>query len=252
MIAVLGLRRRRSSRPPDGAMTIVEHLREVRRRAFISLAAVAVGGIVAFVFSREIISFLVHYYQHATHGRRDALVFTGPLDAFKVRLQIATYGGIVLALPVWLWQLWRFVTPALERREKRYAIPFLASSLVLFALGAWIALLTLTKALAFLLGVGGPQLQPFLTADKYLSLVSLLIVAFGLSFEFPVLLMFLLVARVLSTAQLRRWRRAAIVVIVLFAAVVTPSQDPYSLFAMAVPLYLFYEACIVLGRILHH
>lgn len=252
MIAVLGLRRRRSSRPPDGAMTIVEHLREVRRRAFISLAAVAVGGIVAFVFSREIISFLVHYYQHATHGRRDALVFTGPLDAFKVRLQIATYGGIVLALPVWLWQLWRFVTPALERREKRYAIPFLASSLVLFALGAWIALLTLTKALAFLLGIGGPQLQPFLTADKYLSLVSLLIVAFGLSFEFPVLLMFLLVARVLSTAQLRRWRRAAIVVIVLFAAVVTPSQDPYSLFAMAVPLYLFYEACIVLGRILHH
>ncbi|HEX4821233.1 MAG TPA: twin-arginine translocase subunit TatC [Acidimicrobiales bacterium] len=252
MIAVLGLRRRRSSRPPDGAMTIVEHLREVRRRAFISLAAVAVGGIVAFVFSREIISFLVHYYQHATHGRRDALVFTGPLDAFKVRLQIATYGGIVLALPVWLWQLWRFVTPALERREKRYAIPFLASSLVLFALGAWIALLTLTKALAFLLGIGGPQLQPFLTADKYLSLVSLLIVAFGLSFEFPVLLMFLLVARVLSTAQLRRWRRAAIVVIVLFAAVVTPSQDPYSLFAMAVPLYLFYEACIVVGRILHH
>lgn len=252
MIAVLGLRRRRSNRAPDGAMTVVEHLREVRRRAFISLAAVAVGGIVAFVFSREIISFLVHYYQHATHGRRDALVFTGPLDAFKVRLQIATYGGIVLALPVWLWQLWRFVTPALERREKRYAIPFLASSLVLFALGAWIALLTLTKALAFLLGIGGPQLQPFLTADKYLSLVSLLIVAFGLSFEFPVLLMFLLVARVLSTAQLRRWRRAAIVVIVLFAAVVTPSQDPYSLFAMAVPLYLFYEACIVLGRILHH
>lgn len=251
MIAVLGLRRRRSNRAPDGAMTVVEHLREVRRRAFISLAAVAVGGIVAFVFSREIISFLVHYYQHATHGRRDALVFTGPLDAFKVRLQIATYGGIVLALPVWLWQLWRFVTPALERREKRYAIPFLASSLVLFALGAWIALLTLTKALAFLLGIGGPQLQPFLTADKYLSLVSLLIVAFGLSFEFPVLLMFLLVARVLSTAQLRRWRRAAIVVIVLFAAVVTPSQDPYSLFAMAVPLYLFYEACIVLGRILH-
>lgn len=252
MIAVLGLRRRRSNRAPDGAMTVVEHLREVRRRAFISLAAVAVGGIVAFVFSREIISFLVHYYQHATHGRRDALVFTGPLDAFKVRLQIATYGGIVLALPVWLWQLWRFVTPALERREKRYAIPFLASSLVLFALGAWIALLTLTKALAFLLGIGGPQLQPFLTADKYLSLVSLLIVAFGLSFEFPVLLMFLLVARVLSTAQLRRWRRAAIVVIVLFAAVVTPSQDPYSLFAMAVPLYLFYEACIVVGRILHH
>ncbi len=250
MTAVLGLRRHRARRQPGGAMPILDHLRELRRRLFVSIVAVAIGAVVTFVFSREVISFLVHYYQHATHGRRDALIFTGPLDAFKVRLQIATYGGIVLALPVWLWQLWRFVTPALDRREKRYAIPFIVSSVALFALGAWIALLTLTKALAFLLGVGGPQLQPFLTADKYLSLVSLMIVAFGLSFEFPVLLMFLLVARVLSTEQLRHWRRIAIVVIVLFAAVITPSQDPYSLFAMAVPMYVFYETCILLGRVL--
>ena len=251
MTAVLGFRRRHARRRPAGAeMTVIEHLTEFRRRLFISILAVALGAIVAFVFSRDVISFLVHYYQHATHGRRDALIFTGPLDAFKVRLTIAAYGGIVLALPVWLWQLWRFVTPALDRREKRYAIPFLTASLALFTLGGWLALLTLTKALAFLLGIGGPQLQPLLTADKYLSLVSLMIVAFGLSFEFPVLIMFLLIARVLTTGQLRHWRRPAIVIIVVFAAVITPSQDPYSLFAMAIPMYVFYETCILLGRIL--
>jgi sec-independent protein translocase protein TatC len=89
-----------------------------------------------------------------------------------------------------------------------------------------------------------------LSADKYISLVSLMIVAFGLSFEFPVILMFLLLARVITTTQLRHWRRYAAVIIVAFAALITPSQDPYSLFAMAVPMYIFYEACIIIGRFL--
>gem|GEM_PF-5974205 len=91
---------------------------------------------------------------------------------------------------------------------------------------------------------------PLLTADKYISLVSLMILAFGLSFEFPVILVFLLIARVLTTRQLRQWRRYAAVIIVTFAAVITPSQDPYSLFAMAIPMYLFYELCIIIGRIM--
>jgi sec-independent protein translocase protein TatC len=124
------------------------------------------------------------------------------------------------------------------------------SSIVLFVLGGVVALLTLQPALQFLLKIGGSDLQPLLTADKYISLVSLMILAFGLAFEFPVVLMFLLIARVLSTAQLRKWRRMAIVIIVAFAAVITPSQDPYSLFAMAIPMYIFYEACIIIGRIM--
>lgn len=231
-------------------MPIVEHLRELRHRLLVSIAAIALTATIAFVFSPVVIRFLVHYYRHATHGHRDALVFTGPLDAFAIRLKIAAWGGIVLALPIWLWQLWRFITPALHRHEKRYAVPFVAASVVFFALGGWIALLTLTKTLEFLLGVGGSQLQPLLTADKYLSLVTLMVVAFGLSFEFPVLLMFLLVARVISTGQLRHWRRIAIVLIVAFAAIITPSADPYSMFALAIPMYIFYEGCILTGRIL--
>jgi sec-independent protein translocase protein TatC len=233
-----------------GRMTVVEHLTELRRRIVISLIAVTIGAIFCFIFSESIIKFLITYYQDATAGEKDALIFLGPLDAFLTRIKIATYGGIVLALPVWLFELWRFITPGLNPNEKRYAIPFVFSSIVLFALGGLVAFLTLPKALEFLLDVGGSQLRPELTADKYLSFVSLMTVAFGVAFEFPVVLVFLLLARVLTTRQLRQWRRPAAVIIVVFAAVITPSQDPYSLFFMAAPMYIFYEMSIIIGRVM--
>ena len=236
---------------PEGRMTVFEHLGELRRRLMISIVAVVVAGTVVFIFAPNIISWLITFYNDAVpRGHGQKFIFTGPLDAFATRLKIATYGGIVLALPVWLWQLWRFITPGLTKNEKKYAIPFVLSSIVLFAMGAVVALLTLQPALQFLLNIGGSDLRPLLTADKYLSLVSLMILAFGLSFEFPVILVFLLIARVLTTRQLRNWRRYAAVIIVAFAAIITPSQDPYSLFAMAIPMYIFYEMSIIIGRIM--
>jgi sec-independent protein translocase protein TatC len=238
-------------RSGGATMSIVGHLTELRRRLIVSIAAVAIAAVVVFVFSNQIIGLLVDFYRDATGGKRDALVFTGPLDAFATRLKVATFGGIALAFPIWIWQLWRFVTPALHPREKRYAVPFLLSSIAFFVLGAAIAVLTLPSALDFLLNIGGSDLQPLLTADKYLSLVTVMMLAFGAAFEFPVILMFLLLAGVLSTQQLRRRRPWTIIGIVVFAAVITPSQDPYSLFAMAVPMYILYEACIIAGRILH-
>ena len=236
---------------PDGRMTVFEHLGELRRRLMISIVAVVVAGTVVFIFAPEIISWLIQFYNDsAPKGTPNKFIFTGPLDAFATRLKIATYGGIVLALPVWLWQLWRFITPGLTRNEKKYAVPFVISSIILFVMGGIVALLTLEPALKFLLNIGGADLQPLLTADKYISLVALMILAFGLSFEFPVILVFLLIARVLTTAQLRHWRRYAAVIIVAFAAIITPSQDPYSLFAMAIPMYIFYEASIIIGRVM--
>ena len=242
---------RRARRTPDAQMTVLEHIGELRRRLMVSILAIGVGGVVAYVFSLEIIRFLITYYENATSGQRDALIFLGPLDAFVTRLKVATYGGIVLALPVWLYQLWRFITPGLNPKEKRYAVPFVISALVLFAIGAVVALLTLAPALNFLLDVGGSELEPTLSADKYLSMVSLMIVAFGLAFEFPVVLVFLLIAGVVTTRQLGSWRRYVIVGVVAFAAVITPSQDPYSLLFMAVPMYLFYEISIVIGKVLN-
>jgi sec-independent protein translocase protein TatC len=241
----------RKERDPEGRMSLTDHLGELRRRLMISIVAVVVAATVVFVFAPSIISWLIRFYNDAApKGTPNKFIFTGPLDAFATRLKIATYGGIVLAMPVWLWELWRFITPGLNPKEKKYAVPFILSSIVLFVLGGIVALLTLQPALEFLLKIGGSDLQPLLTADKYISLVSLMILAFGLAFEFPVVLMFLLIARVLTTAQLRKWRRMAIVVIVTFAAVITPSQDPYSLFAMAIPMYIFYEGCIIIGRIM--
>jgi len=231
-------------------MTVIEHLAELRYRVIVSLAAVVAAAVVAFLLSNEVIEWLVRYYRDATAGKRDALVFTGPTDAFVVRLKVATYGGIVLALPVWIYQLWRFVTPGLHPREKRYALPFVASAVVLFAFGAFVALRTMPAALGFLLNVGGEAQEPLLTSDRYLSLVALLVLGFGLAFEFPLVLMFLLIAGVVDTAGLRRWRRGVIVGVAAFAAVVTPSQDPYTMLAMAVPMWVFYEVVILLGRIM--
>jgi sec-independent protein translocase protein TatC len=233
-----------------GRMTVVEHLTELRRRLVISIVAVAVGAVFCFIVSEQIIGFFIEYYRDAVDSENRTLIFLGPLDAFGTRLKIATYGGIVLAFPVWLFELWRFITPGLHKNEKRYAIPFVLSSIVLFALGGFVAMITLPRALDFLLNIGGSDLRPELTADKYLGLISLMIVAFGLAFEFPVVLLFLLLAHVITTRQLRNWRRTSIVVIVAFAAIITPSQDPYSLFFMAVPMYLFYEIVIVIGRVL--
>jgi sec-independent protein translocase protein TatC len=243
-------RAKRSSRTPDARMPMLDHLAELRNRIIISFAAVLAGAIVAFVFYDQITNFLLEYYRNSIDNGKITFIFTGPADAFVTRLKVATYGGIVLALPIWLYELWRFITPALDPREKRYAIPFVASAIVLFALGALVAFLTLEPALNFLLNIGGSAQRPLLTYDKYLTLVALMVVAFGLSFEFPIVLVFLLLARVITTAQLRHARRWAAVGIVTFAAVITPSQDPYSLFFMALPMYVFYEASIIIGRIL--
>jgi sec-independent protein translocase protein TatC len=123
------------------------------------------------------------------------------------------------------------------------------ASILLFALGAVLAYVTFPKALGFLQSVGGSGFQQIYSPSKYLRFVILVIVAFGISFEFPVVLVFLQLARVLSTARLRKWRRGTAVGITVFAAVITPSQDPWTMLAMAVPMYIFYEISIIIGRI---
>jgi sec-independent protein translocase protein TatC len=242
-------RRTKEKRRPDAAsMTVVEHLSELRDRIIISLIAVGLGAIVCFALFPQIINLMVGPYQDYAPGAK--LIFTNPLEGFLVRIKVASYGGLVLASPVVFFQLWRFITPGLLAKEKRYAIPFVISSVILFAGGGVVAVITLPKALQFLLGIGGHNLQPLLTAGSYLTLVFLMIVAFGVSFEFPIVVVFLLLARVINTGQLRRVRKYTFLGIVIFAAVITPSQDPISLFAMAIPMYLLYEASILIGRLM--
>ena len=229
-------------------MTLVEHLTELRRRIVICLIAIAVGMVIAFFLYNRILHLLIGPYRDVTH--KHSLLITDPLEGFTTRLKIAAYTGLFFASPVVLFQLWRFITPGLHPQEKRYAIPFVISSIVLFAMGAAVAVITFEPALRFLVGVGGHSLESFFTPGKYLRLLILMILAFGVSFEFPILLVFLELAGVVSSARLKGWRRPAFLLIVIFAAVITPSQDPISLFAMAIPMYLLYEISILLGRLL--
>jgi sec-independent protein translocase protein TatC len=234
-------------------MTLVEHLAELRRRLFVALVAVAVAGVVAFAFYGRILDVLQRPLCEIAERRANTscrFLVTSPLDPFAIRLQIATYAGFVLASPVVFWQLWRFVAPGLHANEKRYAVPFIVSSVVLFAAGAAFAYLTAPRALDFLVSIGGGQLDVRLNPTRYLSLITLMIVAFGVSFEFPVFLVFLQLVGAVSSRSLRRWRRYAAVGVVTFAAVITPSQDPYTMLGMAVPMYVFYEAAILVGRAL--
>jgi sec-independent protein translocase protein TatC len=238
----------RRPRPSPQSMTLVEHLTELRRRVMVAVVAFVVAAVACFVLYPHILSFLQAPYCHVT--RNCTLYVTGPLDGLSLRVEIAAYGGLVLASPVFLWELWRFVTPGLLSHEKRYAVPFVVSAAALFCAGAVVAYYTFPHALAFLGSVGGPSLRQIYDPDRYLTLVVALIAVFGFTFEFPVVLVGLQLAGVVSPARLASWRRWAVVVLVVVAAVITPSGDPFSMLALAVPLYGFYELSILLGRLL--
>lgn len=229
-------------------MTLVEHLGELRRRLVICAAAFGGAAIVAWVLYPQILHLLEHpYCVSVPRGHSCSLFVTGPLEPFGIRLDVTGYGGLMLASPVILFQLWRFVTPGLKAHERRYAIAFTGSSIALFAAGAYVAWLTFPHALSFLHTVGGPGIVDLFSPSKYLTLILALMVLFGISFEFPVVLVGLELAGVIGPAQLRRWRRIAIVAVVVFAGVATPSSDPFSMLALAIPMLAFYEIAILIG-----
>jgi len=246
----LSLKRRAESRPTPDSMTLVEHLGELRTRVLVCAVAFVITATAAFLVYPWILSFLQHPYCNV-NPKHCGFYITGPLDGLALRVKIAAYGGLFLASPVLLWELWRFITPGLSRKEKRYAIPFIVASIVLFALGGLVAYLTFPHALNFLDHIGGPSLTQILDPTKYLSLIVLMMTIFGLTFEFPVLLVSLELAGVVTPKQLSSWRRWAIVLIVVVAGVITPSSDPFSMMALAIPLYVFYEVSIVIGKILN-
>ena len=238
-----------SPQPPgDESMTLVEHLTELRSRLVKALIALAVGGLVGFLLYEPVLEILQAPYCQISE--ECDFVVTDPLESFSIRLKVSAYVGLLIASPVVLWQLWRFITPGLYPNEKRYAVPFVLSSVVLFLLGAGLALWTFPNALQFLVQIGGESLQPLYTPNKYLSLVIFMMLAFGVGFEFPIVLIVLQMAGVLTWQRLVSWRRWAIVGIFLLVAVITPSGDPFTLLALAMPMYVFYESSILVGRLL--
>jgi sec-independent protein translocase protein TatC len=238
---------RTEERTTGGHMTLWEHLAELRSRIVKCVIAIALGAVVGWLIFGPLLDFLQRPYCDLMNGQNCDLIATGPLDAFTLRIQMSVYVGLALAMPVLLWQLWRFITPGLYPNEKRYALPFVFSALLLFFFGAAIAYLTLNPALQFLGSVGAGKITPLYTAQSYVKLIVFMMLAFGAGFEFPVLLVALEVAGIITPKQLSGWRRQAIVIITIVAAVITPSGDPISMLALAIPMYLFYELSIVIG-----
>ena len=243
-----------SAEADDDRMSLVEHLTELRDRLIKIVIAVAVGMVVAFVLYPQIFDFLLHPYREIATETNSAtggdLLQIDPLEGFSVRMKLAGYGGIALAMPVILWQLWQFVTPGLYPHERRYAIPFVVSALVLFVLGAALAYLTLPRALEFLVDIGGDDLVTAFAPGKYFQLITYMMLAFGIGFEFPIVLIFLQLVGVLEVDSLRRARRFAIVGITVLVAVITPSGDPFSMLMLSLPMVAFYEISILAGRFL--
>ena len=240
-------RRRRKNRA--ATMTVVEHLGELRTRLILSLAVFFLLSAGAFFFYNPILEFfrrpLCEMPPELLGPQGCDLVFIRVIGGFLFRLKVTALVGLMLAAPVWLYQIFAFVTPGLTAREKRYAIPFILSSVTLFVIGAALAYLSMPTGLRILVEIAGEGLVPLLGAEEYLSFVGLMLLGFGLMFEVPLILLFLGLAGVLTVAQLRRQRKAAFVIIVALAAIVTPSQDPYTMLVLALPIYGLYELTIL-------
>lgn len=248
------------ARTPDAVMTLTEHLAELRVRIIRCALAVTVGMVVIMAFYDPVLKFLTRPYRNLCIDRPDMcegslrggdviLLNLDPIDGLATRVRIAMYGGIVMAIPIIMWQIWKFVVPALKANEKKYAIPFILSTVCLFLLGGFLAYWTLEAALEFLISWAGGDVQSTFVVSRYINLVVLMVGAFGVGFQFPVLLVFLQLVGVLRPQQLLNWWRYAIVGIVVLAAVITPSGDPISLTALAAPMLVLYFVSIGIGLI---
>ena len=235
-------------------MTIMQHLAELRNRLVISIFAVALGATALLIAYEPLLNFLVSPYRDLCAEKPKlrcdgSLYALGPIDGFAARIRIATWGGVVIALPVVLWNIWRFVVPALTKREKRYSYFFVGSSVTLFGIGSILAYWTLDKALEFLIGWSGADVTQNFQIGKYVNLVVLMMLSFGVGFLSPVLLVFLQLVEVVTPRTLITQWRYAIVIIFVVAAVITPSGDPITLMALGVPLTVLYLVAVGIGAL---
>lgn len=244
-------RDRKEPKIPAGEMTLVGHLTELRKRLIRSVLAVIVGAIVVWAFNERILDFLEAPYcefQLENGAEECQLLVTAPLEGFSVVLTLAGYGGLILALPVVLYQMGRFVLPGLYPHEKRALLPMFLASIVLLALGMVSAYLLLPRALGVLQDFGSDSFFSLFRPSEYLGFLVKMLFAFGIAAELPLVLIFLQKVGVVKTETLAKNRRIAIVAVVILGAIITPTGDPFTLVVLSVPMYLFYEISILVGK----
>jgi sec-independent protein translocase protein TatC len=241
-------------------MSLIAHLRELRNRVALALLFIAIATAVCFWwYDHGLGAFIRAPYCSIPADNRALgtggsagdckLLVTDVFGGALIRLKIAFIAGIVLSAPLWLFQIWRFITPGLKTNEKRYGLTFVGASSALFALGAVLAYFSLKAGLTLLIQLAGNNVAVALTAQDYLGFVVSVLLAFGVSFEVPLLAVALNLVGVLSYAVLKRSRRWIFFLTIVFAAFITPTQDPFTMLLMALPMCLLFEAAIQIARV---
>jgi sec-independent protein translocase protein TatC len=247
--------RRKAPLNPEGRMSVLDHLRELRRRLLIVMIIILLGAVIGWLVYNHVLGILKNPYCDVPYRHRLGalnqsasqcnLQFRGPLDGFTVRLKVSVVTGAILTAPFWLYQLWAFVTPGLHKNERRWTLTFVVVSTLLFAAGMLLAYVTLAKGLDVLITSAGNGVQASLDVTSYITFVILMLVIFGASFELPLLIVMLNLVRVLPFSVLKRSQRLGIFLVFVFAAVATPSTDPFTMTAMAVPMCVLFEAAVL-------
>ncbi|MET9447030.1 twin-arginine translocase subunit TatC [Streptomyces cinerochromogenes] len=250
---------RHKEKDPEGRMPLADHLRELRNRLAKAMLAIVIVTVVAAFFYNDIINFLTRPILDSigcpetfeelakASGKHQCAEITinGLLAPFTLALQVSLMAGVVLASPIWLYQLWAFVAPGLHRHEKKYAYAFVFTGAPLFFCGAFFAYKVLpTTAKVLIDFTPNGSIRNFLPLDDLLQLVTRMVIVFGLSFELPLLLIMLNLTGVLTGRRMLGWWRAMILGITVFAAVATPSTDPLSMLALAGPIWVLYFGAV--------
>jgi sec-independent protein translocase protein TatC len=241
-------------------MTLIAHLKELRNRIAISLLFIAVGTAVCFWwYDHGLGSFIRAPYCAIPSGDRALgtgtaagdckLLVTDVFGGALIRLKIAFIAGTVISAPLWLHQVWRFITPGLKTNERRYGVTFVLASSTLFAAGSVLAYYSLKAGLKLLLGLAGNNVAIALTAQDYIGFVISVLLAFGVSFELPLVMVALNLVGILSYGALKKSRRWIFFLTIVFAAFITPTQDPFTMLAMALPMCALFEVAIQVARV---
>lgn len=238
---------------PLPAMGFLDHLEELRKRIVYSIIAVAIGTAASWGLRERIYAIMQKPIMEALRAQHlpDKLVYTNPVEPFNLYLKIAMLAGLFLTSPFVLYQVWMFISPGLYRREKRYVVPFMLSTIVLFSLGGYFGYaIAYPRAMDFFVKFNG-QFQPMITIGEYTQLFLSIVLGMGLIFELPIIVFFLAFMGILSPGFMLKNFRYAILVIFIVAAIVTPTPDVVNMCIFAAPMVALYGLSVAVAWLVH-